>query len=231
MNTDFLLAFSVGLLSAVHCVGMCGGIVGALSFSLPEPVRRTRGRLLLYLLAYNLGRTLSYALAGALFGSLGALLIAGGEHGAVHRVLLWVAAIVTIGIGLYIAGLFPRFIQIERIGEPLWRYLEPFGRRLLPVSSLSRAMIYGAIWGWLPCGLVYSMLIATPARDGAVTGALFMALFGLGTLPTMLVIGLFTGRLLHLAKDPRLRLVGGLSVIILGLFTLYFQGYTVDIKV
>ena len=119
MNTDLLLAFSVGLLSALHCVGMCGGIVGALSFSLPESVRRTRGRLLLFLLAYNLGRTLSYAVAGALFGSLGALLIAGGGHGVVHRVLLWIAAAVTIAIGLYIAGLFPRFIQVERLGEPL----------------------------------------------------------------------------------------------------------------
>jgi sulfite exporter TauE/SafE len=225
--TPFLLAFLVGLLSALHCLGMCGGIVGALAFSLPLEIRRDGPRLVLFLVAYNLGRAASYALAGAAFGWLGEALMATGAAAWPHRLLQWLAAMVMVGIGLYIAGWFPRFAQVERIGEPLWQHLEPLGRRLLPVTTLPRALIYGAVWGWLPCGLVYTMLIATPAQGGPAAGALYMALFGLGTLPAMLAVGLLTGRLHTWARDRRIQIAAGLSVIALGLFTLGFQGYNV----
>ena len=225
--TPFLLAFLIGLLSALHCLGMCGGIVGALAFSLPLEIRRDPSRLVLFLFAYNLGRVGSYALAGAAFGWLGEALMASGGAAWPHRVLQWIAALVMVGIGLYIAGWFPRFAQVERIGEPLWQRLEPLGRRILPVATLPRALVYGAIWGWLPCGLVYTMLIATPAQGGPVAGALYMALFGLGTLPAMLAIGLLTGRLHAWARDRRVQLIAGLSVIALGLYTLGVQGYNV----
>jgi sulfite exporter TauE/SafE len=227
MNSAFLLAFVVGLLSALHCIGMCGGIVGALSFSLPERTRSDWPRFLSFLLAYNLGRTVSYALAGALFGSIGGLLLEAGNRAWLHDGLRWLAAFVMVGIGLYIAGWFPRFTLIERIGEPVWRRLEPAGRRLLPVTSLVRASLYGAVWGWLPCGLVYTMLISTPAQGDPVAGAIYMALFGLGTLPAMIAVGLFAGKLYRFAGNARLQSVAGLTVIALGLFTLWFQGYNI----
>jgi hypothetical protein len=225
MSTAFLLAFVVGLLSALHCIGMCGGIAGALAFSVRPGQRRDWRRLALFLTAYNLGRVASYAVAGALFGGLGGLLIAAGEGERLHDVLRWFAAAVVVGIGLYIAGWFPRFIWVERIGEPVWRRLEPLGRRLLPVTSLPRAMVYGAVWGWLPCGLVYTMLFSAPAQGGAVAGAAYMALFGLGTLPVMLATGLFAGRLYRFAGDARLQAAAGLTIVALGLYTLFFQGY------
>jgi uncharacterized protein len=223
--TPFLLAFLVGLLSALHCLGMCGGIIGALSFSLPLATRRNWPRLTLFLLAYNLGRVGTYALAGAAFGWLGEALTPADPAAWPHRLLRWLAALVMVGIGLYIAGWFPRFAQIERIGEPLWQRLEPLGRRLLPVATLPQALLYGAVWGWLPCGLVYTMLLAAPAQGGPVGGALYMALFGLGTLPAMLAVGLLTGRLNAWARDRRVLVAAGLSVIAFGLFTLFFQGY------
>jgi len=223
--TPFLLAFLVGLLSALHCLGMCGGIVGALTFSLPIETRRDWPRLVLFLVTYNTGRVASYALAGAAFGWLGQAVMATGPAAWPHRVLQWLAALVMVGIGLYIAGWFPRFAQVERLGEPLWQRLEPVGRRLLPVATLPRALIYGAVWGWLPCGLVYTMLIATPAQGGPAAGALYMALFGLGTLPAMLTVGLLAGRLHAWSRNRKVQVAAGLSVIVLGLFTLVFQGY------
>jgi sulfite exporter TauE/SafE len=222
LNTAYLIAPLVGLLSGLHCIGMCGGIVGALTFSLPARVRRETALLLAYTLAYNLGRVLSYMLAGALFGWLGGLLFAAGGGWAAW-LLRTLAALVTIAIGLYVAGWCPRFAQVERLGEPLWRQLEPLGRRLLPVRSLSRAVFYGAIWGWLPCGLVYAMLIAAPAQSSSVGGAVYMGLFGLGTLPVMLGTGLLAGRLRELSGRPGPRVVGGLGVVGLGLFTLLSQ--------
>jgi len=204
---------------------MCGGIVGALSFSIPESTRREWGRFVLFLLAYNAGRVASYAAAGAVFGSIGNALVEIGGLTWIHDGLRWLAAVVVVGIGLYIAGWFPRFSLIERIGEPVWQFLEPFGRRLLPVSTPLRAVLYGAVWGWLPCGLVYTMLIGAPAQGGPAAGALYMALFGLGTLPAMFATGLFAGRVYRFASDRRLQAVSGLVVVALGLFTLWFQGY------
>jgi len=219
----FALAFVVGLLSALHCIGMCGGIVGALSFSLPAGVRGDVQRLLAFLLAYNTGRVASYAFAGAAFGSLGEVLT--GGHTWLHDVLRWFAALLMVGIGFYIAGWFPRFSLIERVGEPIWRYLEPLGRSLMPVDSLMQAGLYGAVWGWLPCGLVYTMLISTPALGGPLAGALYMALFGMGTLPVLIVAGLFTGRLYRFTSDRRFQVLSGLVVVALGLFTLFLNGY------
>lgn len=229
MTVAYPLAFAVGLLAALHCIGMCGGIAGALAFSVPGPSRRDWRQLVLFLTAYNAGRVATYALAGALFGGLGGAVIGGGEGAPWHGLLRWLAAVVVIGIGLYIAGWLPRVITIERLGEPIWRRIEPLGRRLLPVRSLPRAALYGAVWGWLPCGLVYTMLLSAPARGGAGAGALYMALFGLGTLPVMLATGLFAGRLYRVAGDPRLQAAAGLAVIALGLFTLVFEGYNLSL--
>jgi len=221
----FVLPFAVGLVSALRCIGMCGGIIGALSFSLPVQTRRNWRRFSLFLLAYNTGRVATYAAAGAVFGWLGTALVEIGGQSWLHVGLRWLAAVVVVAIGLYIAGWFPRFSQIERLGEPIWRFLEPLGRHFLPVTSLKHAALYGAVWGWLPCGLVYTMLISTPAQGGPLTGALYMAAFGLGTLPVMFGTGFFAGRLSRFAGDRRLQAASGLAVVLLGLFTLVFQGY------
>jgi len=223
LDTAYLIAPVVGLFSALHCIGMCGGIVGALTFTLPERVRARTSRSLLFGVAYNTGRIISYALAGALFGWLGALVLAADSGSVAASLLRVIAAAVTIAVGFYITGWFPRLARVERLGEPLWRLLEPLGRRLLPVRSPARALLYGAVWGWLPCGLVYAMLIGAPARLTATGGAVYMALFGLGTLPVMLGVGLLAGRLRAIAYRPVPRVAAGGAVIGLGLFTLLSQ--------
>lgn len=199
--------------------------MGALSFSLPPAIRSRPDRLATFLLLINLGRITSYAAAGAVFGWFGGALLAGDLRPWADDALRVLAALVVVGIGLYIGGWFPRFIVLERLGGPLWRLLEPYGRRLLPIQTPLQALLYGAVWGWLPCGLVYSMLIGSPAQGGAAAGALYMAGFGAGTLPVLLVGGMLAGRLYRLGRDRRFQAVAGLSVILLGLTTLHFQGY------
>ncbi len=216
--------FTIGLFSSVHCVGMCGGIIGALSMSLPAPVRERRWLLMTYLLAYSLGRIVSYALAGAIIGVVGQQLFAFISPQYGHRIVQWFAATLLIGIGLYLAGWFPRFAVVERIGVPLWQRLEPLGRHLLPVRSPLHAFAFGLIWGWLPCGLVYSTLLWTASAGTAGQGAIYMVLFGLGTLPAVLAAGLLAGWLTRFARQVRVRQAVGLLLVAMALGTLWYQG-------
>ena len=220
MEYSLLFALTVGFFSTLHCLGMCGGIIGALSFSLPEPIRQNRWRALPYLLAYNIGRILSYATAGALIGYLGMAVFTNISPKYGHTVLQWIAALFMIAIGLYLAGWFPRFALLENLGKPLWRKLEPLGQRLLPVKSPVQALVFGLVWGWLPCGLVYAAIVYAAASGGAVNGAMFMAFFGLGTLPTVLSAGILAHWVARLSQMPQLRRGAGIFIILLAVLTL-----------
>ncbi len=117
------IAFTLGLFSTLHCLGMCGGIIGALTFSLPPAVRSSRWRLASFVGAYNIGRIASYSLAGAVFGAFGRRLFHALSPAYGHFLLQGVAALMLAGIGMYLAGWFPRFPRLESLGAPLWRLL------------------------------------------------------------------------------------------------------------
>lgn len=216
VEASYLSAFLVALLGGVHCVGMCGGIVGALTLGLPE-TDRIRQRMP-FLLAYNAGRILSYAVAGALVGGVGA--VAGNltRLHAAQLVLQLVAALFMVVLGLYVAGWWNGLLRVEHIGGRLiWRRLQPLGRRLLPVQTPARAFRLGLLWGWLPCGLVYSVLIWSVAAGSALHGAALMLSFGLGTLPTLLAMGTFAAALTAWVRRPAVRQTAGGLIIALAL--------------
>lgn len=216
----YISAFFVGLFSTVHCLGMCGGIIGALTFSLPEHIRTNRWRLMTYISAYNTGRITSYGIAGALAGGLGESILGLAPHYG-HLVLQLFAAVLMIGIGLYLAGWFPAFAKIEQLGKPIWKKLEPISQKLIPVKSPSHAFLFGMVWGWLPCGLVYTALIWSTTASSATDGALFMLAFGAGTLPTVMLAGILTGWFASLIRSPYIRPIIGLIIIIVALITGY----------
>lgn len=206
---SLLSALLVGFFGGVHCVGMCGGIVGALSFGLPESVRGRPAGAWPFHSAYNLGRITSYTLAGALAGGLGAGLLRLTEIHQAQQVLQAIAALFMCALGLYLGGWWSGLVHVERLGGRLWRRVEPLGRRLLPVASPSRAFALGLVWGWLPCGLVYSVLIWSLAAGSALQGAQLMLAFGLGTLPNLLLMGVLAARLGSFVRRPWPRRVAG----------------------
>ena len=214
-------AFLLGLFSTIHCIGMCGGIIGALSLSLPAQIRSDKPRMLMFVTTYNIGRILSYSLAGLIAGAIGTGVLAsvGFEQG--HEILRALGVAMMIAIGLYLAGWVPQLAVIEKIGAPVWKRLEPLGRRLLPVASLPKALAYGIIWGWLPCGLVYFVLVWALTAGNAVQGALTMLAFGLGTLPTLLTTGFMTSWLTRFARSSTARQVVGLVIIALAVGSLF----------
>ncbi|PZP77817.1 MAG: cytochrome biogenesis protein [Ectopseudomonas oleovorans] len=206
-------ALVLGLLGGGHCLGMCGGLMGALTLAIPPEQRSRRLQLLL---AYNLGRILSYALAGLLLGLAG-WAVAGSQAEVIMRTL---AALLLIAMGLYLAGWWSGLTRIEALGRGLWRHIQPLTRRFMPVTSIPKAVVLGSLWGWLPCGLVYSTLLWASSQGNAVNSALLMLAFGLGTWPVLLATGLAAERITTLLRKRGVRMAGGLLVILFGIWTL-----------
>ena len=209
---SLLSAMLIGWLGGVHCLGMCGGIVSALALSAPEASRTH------ILLAYNLGRCLTYVMLGAVAGLLGQF----GTRalGIAPDLLYAIANLLLVGMGLYLLG-FPWLVRpLEQAGQGLWRHIEPYSRRLFPVNTVTRALGVGLLWGFLPCGLVYSALATAFALGSATPGGLWMMAFSLGTLPNLLLAGWVGASTLQRLRQSSFRWLGGLLVAAWGAYGL-----------
>jgi len=205
--------FLVGLLGGVHCVGMCGGIVGALTAQAGGPLTGRIGQHL----AYNAGRITSYAVAGAIVGGIGkaGIFFAGRQLAPFHYLL---ANLMLVALGLYLIGIPGLITPIERAGSRLWARIQPLSRHLLPARTVGQAFAVGAVWGWLPCGLVYSALATALAAGSVPGGAYLMLAFGMGTLPNLLLAGLMATRLRAVTHHPATRYIGGIAVLLFGIY-------------
>ena len=211
-DSAYLALFLVGLLGGTHCVGMCGGIVGALS--LGAPARWSMH------LAYNAGRILSYAAAGALAGALGAASLTLDGQAPVRLGLYLLANLMLVALGFYLLGVTRALAFTERAGQHLWRFIQPLTRRFLPAKTVVQAFPLGLLWGWLPCGLVYSALATALSAGSPGHGALLMLAFGLGTLPNLLLAGILLARLNEFVRRPVVRIASGLLVLGFGIYGL-----------
>ncbi len=208
-----LSAIAIGWLGGVHCLGMCGGIVSALTLSAPQTSRSS------VLLAYNLGRCLTYIVLGLLAGALGQFGLR--ALGVAPSLLYAMANLLLIGMGLYLLGLPWLVRPLERGGQHLWRHVEPLSRRLFPVNTVPRAFGIGLLWGLLPCGLVYSALATAFAIGSPVQGGLWMAAFALGTLPNLLLAGWVGAGTLQQLRQSSVRWLAGLLVAAWGAYGLF----------
>ncbi len=220
MNDTLLAAMSAALVAGVfgsaHCLGMCGGIAGLFAVKLEVASLARRAGLGL---AYNLGRILSYAVLGFLVAGIGKT-IAGLIPVLAGPVRL-ASGILIILVGLQIAFNWRLLQFLERGGAVVWQRIAPSARGLLPVTSVPQALALGFLWGWLPCGLVYSALLIAATSGEALNGAAVMAVFGLGTLPAMLLTGLGAAQLQAFMAKTWARRGAGLLVVLMGLITLW----------
>ncbi len=220
-DSIYITAFIVGFLGGVHCLGMCGGVVGALTFNLKPVVQLSWWRTLPYLLGYNAGRISSYVVIGALFGFLGASLTSLAQFLPVQQGLQVLAGIFMVILGLYLGGWWNGVVAVEKVGVGVWQRIQPLTKKLIPVKNLPQAWAYGFVWGWIPCGLVYSMLIMALMSGGAIEGGLVMLAFGIGTLPNLLLMGVFAFYFTRLSQNKWVRKFAGLTVILMGLWQFY----------
>lgn len=208
-----LAAFIFGLMGSAHCLGMCGGIMSTLTLA-----RSPSSSGIPALLAYNVGRIFSYTLAGIIVASIGSLI--SGSLLVVADIMRIIASLVLILMALYIANWWKGLVYIENGGRFLWRHLQPFASRLMPVRNTSQALALGLIWGWLPCGLVYSVLIWALSVAHPMQGAAIMLFFGLGTLPAMLLTGVLASQIKDLSRSSGVRSLAAITIIIFALWQL-----------
>lgn len=247
MNIPELSLFAVfvtGLLGGVHCAGMCGGIVSALgmmqqkptraAFSIPITVVQThtpaapisgqassviRGALSSVCL-YNVGRIGTYSLLGALAGAVGSVAWLMQSLLPVQQIAFFTSNVLLILMGLYILGFKRIGIVIESVGKRLWVHIRPLATARLSGSGALNSVLAGSLWGLVPCGMVYAVLSAALVSGSAVNGALLMLVFGLGTLPNLMVLGMSGQWLARASRNRYVRTFAGGIIVLFGLMGL-----------
>jgi hypothetical protein len=206
-----------GLAASGHCLGMCGGIAGALAMRRPQASFGTK---LGFALAYNLSRIASYAVAGSLAGLLGRTLLAAVDVAPLSIAFRVVAGLIMLAAAARLMFGWRLLDPLEQAGSGLWRRVAPWAGRQGRAGGLGGAVGLGLTWGWLPCGMTYSMLLLAATTASATTGAAVMLAFGLGTLPSMVTATVAFERVARaLSTRASLRNVAGALLLAFGLWT------------
>lgn len=209
---SLITALLLGLMGASHCLVMCGGIAAAASSSSPGKTNYS------FLLLFNLGRILSYTTAGLLVSLLGLWLA--DSHQIAQQILRSISGVLLILMGFYVARWWMVLTRLETVGQFLWRYLQPLTRKLIPIRTRTQAISLGLLWGWLPCGLIYSTLAWVAANAQPGMGALTMFFFGMGTLPGLLAAGVFSRQLSTYIQHKHFRHLSGILLMLYGSWTI-----------
>ena len=210
-------ALLAGLAGSGHCIGMCGGIAGALAMRRPQAGFSTKFG---YALAYNLSRITSYALAGALAGLLGRTLLAAVDVKPMSIAFRVVAGAIMIAAAMQLVFGWRLLGPLESAGSGLWRRVAPWAGKRGQSSGIGGAIGLGLAWGWLPCGMTYSMLLLSATTASVPMGAAVMLAFGVGTLPSMVTATVAFERIARaLSSRATLRNVAGALLLAFGLYT------------
>ncbi len=218
---NYFVAFIAGLLGGVHCIGMCGGIVSSLTLSLPAETQNSPAKMFPFIFSYNIGRIISYTTAGLFFGGLSMLTSELLSFNFFQLILKFLSALLMLALGLYLGGWWSGVSKIEQLGTPVWKAIQPFSRRFIPVNSVAKALALGLLWGWLPCGLVYTILFMAIGSASAIQGGLIMFSFAIGTLPMLLLMGVFAASMRTFMHKRIVRQAAGTMVIAFACYSLY----------
>ncbi len=211
-------AFIAGLAGSVHCLAMCGGVSGALGMR-ARRVGAGPARTFMHNASYQIGRVGSYTLAGALCGGFGAMLATLADLSSLTRIVRMLAGLLLIGIALRVLVGWRLFGALESLGARVWMRLSPLARSANP-QHLGGSLLLGALWGWLPCGMVYSMLIFASLSGSALQGAATLLMFGVGTWPAMLGGSLLSAQIGRFSAARGLHTVAGALLLAFGVLTL-----------
>jgi sulfite exporter TauE/SafE len=211
-------AFVVGAAGSLHCLAMCGGISGALGMrarGATTPLRATA-----LTACYQVGRLTSYTLAGAVVGAFSGLMQGMFDLDRVALIARILAGLVVVSVGTGVLFKWRPLAILERLGGRLWRHLAPLAR-LIPPQGVAGSLLLGMLWGWLPCGFIYSMLIVAALKGGALPSAAIMLFFGLGTAPAVLGAGLLSVQVGRWSVARGLHTAAGWLLLVFGALTIF----------
>ncbi|MFT6301071.1 MAG: sulfite exporter TauE/SafE [Granulosicoccus sp.] len=258
-----LAVFLTGLLGGVHCAGMCGGIVGALSmlgeqvenvtdmrpatvpinwvskmqFSpIDVPTVQVRNVASLWARAltplyYNIGRISMYTALGILAGSAGSLSFFFDHALPIQQLAYFISSLLLIMIGAYLVGVRWVVTVLEALGQPFWRHIKPLATARLRQTGPLNFILTGAYWGLVPCGMLYGVLSIALFSGNAMRGGLLMLVFGLGTLPNLMLLGVAGNAMKRFTGRRWVRQLAGTSIVgfgVLGLFRINLVIETVN---
>lgn len=220
INTTLVIsAFITGLLGNLHCFGMCGGLSSALSLSLKEHSHYSSKKIFAYQLIYNFGRLSTYICFGLLAGTLGQVISTSFGSWGDHFLRI-ISGLLIVSLGFYLTNWWRGLSKLETKGAKLWQKIAPLMNRLMPVKTLKSAYALGLLWGFLPCGLIYSTLTLAASSGSTINGAFIMLSFGIGTLPSMLLTGLIAQKLSKFIRLEKVQLLSGIMIICFGIWTI-----------
>ncbi|WP_320823516.1 sulfite exporter TauE/SafE family protein [Reinekea sp.] len=208
--TDLLAAFLIGLVSAGHCLGMCGGLMVAAGLNSTRPI------LTAY---YNIGRITTYVVLASVLSYF--------SHLLPSHTLPWLQILsgcLLLLSALYFLGWNHWLKKFEQVGVPLWRRLQPLSKKLLPIDSAKTAYCIGLLWGFIPCGLIYTAIAFSLGMANVLHSALAMLCFGLGTLPAMIGSALMANRIRPWLYHPKVKFILAALMLLFAL-TIWLDAY------
>lgn len=210
-------AFLAGLLGSGHCFGMCGGIAGSLGALSGGTDKRS---LVSPAIQFNLGRMIGYAVLGAvaagIIGAAGEIM----EFRAYGKWFRAATALMVLLIGIRFLVDWRGLDIIEKGGAGIWRRIQPLAARASQRHDWAGRTGLGVLWGFLPCGLVYTVLMTAASTGNVVSGALTMFAFGLGTAPAMFGLTVAAPALSTFLSDKLVRRIVGFSLVVLAAWML-----------
>jgi sulfite exporter TauE/SafE len=203
MINDLIAAFLLGLISAGHCMGMCGGLMVAAGI---------HSKTALVAMSYNVGRLLSYMTLGLVFGSITLLL-----PDQFLPLLKLLSASLLLLAALYLLNANQWITSVEKLGLPIWKLVKPSAQKLLPVKNGATAIGLGYLWGFIPCGLVYTALAFSLGQKSPLSTTMLMLAFGLGTFPAMMGMSLLANHLRKWLSLPSVKALLAATMVIFSL--------------
>lgn len=212
-------ALIAGLAGSAHCFGMCGGVAGALGMRASHEAKTPAGAVLNTLL-HQFGRIGGYAVAGAAIGAFGQVIQAVLDLARIGTALRVASGVLLLLIAARLALRWNGLAILERYGASFWLKIRPLAMREARGGGARSALTVGFLWGWLPCGLVYSMLLLAATSGTALQGAAIMAAFGIGTLPSLLASSAFASQLQRMISTGWSRLASAMLLAAFGVWTI-----------
>lgn len=215
-------AFVAGVAGSAHCFAMCGGLAGAFGMRARSSMTAASNAFS-NSLPYHAGRLSGYAIAGAICGLLGATLQTILDLARIGAWLRTASGVLLLLIALRMLSPWNPLRWLETLGAKFWRRLQPLTQKTAALNGNAHAIAVGFLWGWLPCGLVYSMLLFAALSGRAVEGSAILLAFGLGTLPAMLTSSVFASRAQHLLRSRWPRVGSGALLLFLGVWMIWIS--------